>query len=1482
MAYDTFNSQLVPIDHIQFSIYGNEDVKRYSALRNDDRGISIAEAHNDMQPTRNGVIDGRLGPAEMGNICETCKLDFVRCPGHMGHTELVEPVYNIAFRNDFKDILSCVCHGCSRILMKRSQEEEVKEILKNKKGKNRLKEMKNIAATVAACSYCGTPRYKIRLDIIRAKASFKVRGEPAVSSGDDGAETKEGEESKSSHGYEITARKCYEIFSHISDSDCKLLGLDERFSRPENVIIKVLPIAPVAIRPSVKADFMGGGNFDDGVTYKYGDIINKNNLIQKIREKDMDNYHPETDLNHILLTYHISTLFNNEDLNLPKSEQKTGGKLFKSISERIKGKPGRIRGNLQGKRVDFSARSVITSDPGIGIDELGVPITIAMNLTFPEVVTSDNITRLSGLVRNGANKYPGANFVFKKARGRTYLQDLQFAKKNLELKLGDVVERHLIDGDYVLFNRQPSLHKLSLMGHRIRVIKDTRYETFRLNVNCTTPYNADFDGDEMNMFVPQSLPTQLELKYITDVRRNIVSPTFTKSVIDLKQDALAGAYLFTLDNVNIDWKFAQNIAMTASTDFFTRIKKGSNVTGRDLYSLILPESLNMKENNFEISNGLITKGNIDKGILNTKLITTLWTKNGNEISTHLINDTQRMIISWFYNQGFSIGYRDCFVNTEAQQKVREIQYGKIVEAQRLITEIENNPDIITPDTFEQNLTEELSTTLGMVSKTIVENMNNTNSFYVLYKSGSKGKPNNIAQIVGGQGQMIFMGGRIPKRLNNRTLPHFMQYDDGAIARGFAHHSFTDGLQPHEMFYSSAAGREGLIDVALKTADTGYIARKLIKGLEDLKLTYDGTVRDGKNTIIQFTYADSNYSQVRQLRQKSNIIEMSNSDLKQKYTFTEDEMKQYRVDSKMNTNLFNQLRDMRDFLRRVSIVTDRNYKTLNTDYFIPVDLKGYINDSMLRFAPSTKTDLTVEYIIEQINWILHPKNTYLKYMKFKDIGKSNIINKDDEYVKTMFKIFLYDYLSPKRCLVEYKFSKKQFDELVQTIIHDFKLCMTEPGEMVGIVAAHGISEQNTQANLNTKHSTGIAKKGGGGALGIGRMKEILAMTKSPKTPVMNVYLTGQAQKDKNKGRGLASYIKQTMLREIVDSADIMYDPTPTQENSQHIKDKMTTNGFPLGARSANLDLTPWVIRLHINRDKLVEKELNMLDIKTKIVASWAKYLRDTKKDIFNNITHGVVYSTLDNSPTPTVHIRLGMNEVSLDALIQIQEIVITQFQLQGLKDIVDAIVGLDEICLNFNNENQEKVVDKENVIFTAGVNITDIRFVKGVDLQRTICNDLYQIYINFGIEAVRAAILKEIRLVFNDGGSDCNYSHLSILVDLMTNNGLLTSIDRFGVNRLDTDPLSRASFEKTMEQLVKAAMFAEKDQLRSVSSRIMLGKVFNGGTGLCKVFLDTEMIENSEQTETENRNQVDLFGSNEFMDDILNKTDVSQLNVYMPE
>ena len=1480
-----------PIESITFAIYGNDEVKRNSVIK-EDRGIIYPETLENGEPKRGGLIDLRLGVMDHNNICATCNLKTDACPSHFGHTEFKVPVYSPGYKEYIKGILGIICIKCSKMLIKNDQIQN--DLMKIKKGNLRYIEAKKQTSNIVTCQECGSPVPSIKMETknggIQIYAEYNVIEEEG--------DIKFGDKKKRRHF--LSPKVIFDIFTNIELEQLKFIGINGTQSAPPDMIIKILPIAPVAIRPSTRSDILTNGSSEDTLNNKYADILKAEARVNKMIEKG-GVQEAELKYIHDYLDYVQSQVngLQSNDSNTPVSQVKSSGRQVKSIEERLKGKQGRVRGNLMGKRVNFCARTVITSDPNLSLDELGVPIKIAMNVTFPEIVTKFNIDFLTVLVNNGRKVYPGAN-CWATRRGtlsnKYMFRDLRYGSDNIKLNMGDIVERHLIDGDCVLFNRQPTLHKMSMMCHKIKIINNDKFSTFRLNVSTTNPYNADFDGDEMNMFVPQTIQTQLELSNIADVKRQIISPRYSTPIIKLKQDTVLGTFKMTEIKRNINWHDAMNLIMyTYDTDVYKIIKK--DINSHQLYSYIIPPSINYEDKEVKIVNREIVSGKLTGGILN-KIMSYSWDRHDPTITQTYINNTQRLTIAWLMNRGFTVGFGDAVPTIELQKKVGIFMEKQKLEVDQMLTEIENHPDILDPEIFEQTVSDKLNKKAD-IAKMTLDSLNSDNNFYTIIFSGAKGSNENMGQIMSGNTQDYIKFVRIPKMVNNRALPHYHQNNDRAEARGYISSSYYLGFTPEEFWFHHMTGREGLINTAIKTSETGYMQKKLIKGLEDIMVTYDGSVRTSNNILLQVLFGGSQLDQSMQKLIKLNILMMGDSDIKSKFCFSQEELQTQDSDTKeIDKEYYKTICEMRDIFRVKQLLVGLDYMSLTEMYFQPANLPRIIADHKNLLVNTKSIKLTAKYVIDSINMVLDHDNTPLLCLVNKE--KNPLKYKDEQRCKFLFKLALYEYLSPKRCIIEYKFDKYLFDMVIKEILRTFNNALVNPGEMVGIISAQSIGEPLTQMTLSSFHKTGA---GTSGLQGVPRMKEILSCSKNIEIPLMYIYLDDKYKDNKLIAEKISSYLKYTLMKDLASKIDIIFDPETTtnllpignkvvgitqSETSHSTKDNIDTKSvfFINNVTTANIDTMPWLFRITLSKEKMIENHINMLDIKTSFINFWNNNYNDMNglkksiKDLIAKVHYCCILTNFSNSDQPIVHIRFELNQVDNKTLLEFYDIILNKFNLKGSPNITSSEVNYKNYY-TFDNPDKKYENKKEYVIYTKGIDLAKIKNIKAINMNKTVINDLYTVYKQYGIEAARSLLLREMNKLF-DSDKKISYHHLSLIVDMMTSTGGITSIDRHGINKLDTDPLSRISFEVVVDQCIKAAVFNEVDKLRSVSSQIMIGAAFKGGTGLCQLLMDNNMLENMEPEDTLSRlvsTEYYELRTNDLIDDLIENDD---FDVFIPK
>lgn len=1476
-----------PIDSIEFGILGNDELERLSVFeKNDKNGVELPELFDNMEPKKNGLIDTRMGTTDPNIYCATCGFNSANCVGHFGHITLEEPVFHMGFIQYNKKILSCICLKCSKLLIPKS-EAELEDMLKNKSNKARWNEIRNLTKSVQIChrqfSGCGTPVSKIRLEI--KSTDISMYSEISINQG-----TGEGAETYKKKIRELlTPYTCYNIFRNISDKHCRMMGLT---SRPELTILKKFPVPPVAVRPSFKVDFMASSTKEDDLTHKLSDILKINIKLRRYKNSATDN--AKFNINHAyLLQYHCATYYDNETSGLPKSEQR--GKPSKSLASRLKGKEGRVRGNLMGKRVDFSARTVVTGDPTIDVDELRVPLKIAMTLTFPETVTPYNIDRMQDLVKNGRDKYPGANFVFplgshdSNSDKKILPIDLRYRKEKVTLRFGDIVERHIVDGDAVLFNRQPTLHKLSMMGHRIKVINDEDLSTFGLCPNTTKPYNADFDGDEMNLFLPQSIQTQIELSEIANVKHQIISPRTGGPSIGAIQDNILGAFNLTNPSMNIHWKDAMNIISYTSIDDFSSFKKNEPYNGSKMFSLIIPNRINMDLAGAVIKNGKLEKGVIKNSHISNKngcITHLIWNEYDTDTAVNFLNDVQKLINNFNYYNGFSVGIGDLEISKDVYDNISKIIEQKKLEVNHTITDMENNPDLVDNDLFESSIQNELNSVGKNMAVMILDDIKPDNNFGIQINSGARGDGSNMSQMIVCLGQQNPEGGRVRKRVNGRSLPYFHQNDDSAPGRGFITSPFIKGMNPSEFIMHNISAREGLINTAIATAESGYIQRKLIKALEDIMIHYDGTVRNSNYTVFQFVYGDDGTDPTRQYIHSLAILKMGNKEIKEKYCFSSKQLSTMKnFSEKDNDAVYNEIINKRNLARDSKTKLDGTKTNFDDKCLLPVNINLIVNN--IKNNRSGKTKITdPKYILDKINGILSYSNTMLLCLRSADIDNPNSLkHRDDMACKQLFKLALLEYLSPKIVMIDLELSKEDFDIVCDKIISNYNKSIVEPGEMSGIIAAQSIGEPTTQMTLNTFHKTGS-----GVVLGTTRVKELASCSVNLKTPVMTIFLDKDIRDSYVHASKIEAHIRYTELKTLRHKIDVFWDP---KVDIKMKEDNIINQYVPLSNSKNNCQKDfgslPWLIRIELNKEKMMDSNVNLTDIKSKFCDNWENRKKGSKvkKDdvkLLDKISGVSILSNYDNSKVPVLHIRFDMISYEYDIIKTFISSYIDGLKLKGIPNIEGAGIDIQRVFSFDENDNQDyQIINKNHVVHTKGINLIDIRYINGIDIYKTLTNSVVEVYSKFGIEAARASLIRELNTVFDDS-APVTSQHLSILADLMTNTGSLTSIDRHGLHKLDTDPLFRASFEKTVDQLLNAAMFGEIDHINSVSSRIMTGQVIRGGTGAFDVVLDTELLENSEyidDTENKYRKTFTQLSKETVIEDI-DTTVESNLPFFIPE
>lgn len=663
-----------------------------------------------------------------------------------------------------------------------------------------------------------------------------------------------------------------------------------------------------------------------------------------------------------------------------------------------------------------------------------------------------------------------------------------------------------------------------------------------------------------------------------------------------------------------------------------------------------------------------------------------------------------------------------------------------------------------------------------------------------------------------------------------------------------------------------------------TAESGYVQRRLIKALEDLMIKYDNTVRTAKEVIVQYIYGDSGISPTHHYKTKIRTIKASNSEIKEKYI--PKDMSKASADKYMRELL--RLRDiMRYALRKGTLSSDILEETFNT----PINFPRVLNDVL--HSPG-KGKLTHDYVIDEINKMLSIDKTML--VAYNKNTKSKLKLNDDANSKTLFKLALYENFGPMASVNDHKLSKEQFDNAIRTMTDIYNRAVIEAGEMIGIIAAQSLGEPVTQMTLDTFHHTGIGSKS---TTGVTRVKEILSCSRSIKAPIMRIHLNDDKCKSMDMANKIAYHIKYTTINHIRDKIDVYYDPDPLSSGSIMKKDNAVHvyHSHTINKTSCQSDIggMPWLMRIQLNRDQMISKEITLLDIKSKFCNFWnkrfqTKNLKRDDKMIFDRVVQLAILSNDDSSQVPVIHIRFNVQNVNLTMISKFASGMVDNFKLKGF-DTIEDIGGVSKHpYVTYDNDGGANTSDDdyEHIIYTGGTDLKNIRYLNNINLERTITNDIVEVYDTFGIESARTVLIKELMDTYKGSGGSLTWQHATMLADNMCNTGTLVTVDRHRLNKVDIDPMARASFEKTVDQFTMAAVFGERDEMKSVSSRIMAGQTIKGGTGYCNLILDHDAIIKSEFTE-DNEQKYGKTSNEVDIDPIIHDTMVKEAgNVFIPE
>ena len=1457
------------IKSIKFSTYTKEDIEKISVMPITSGGVFDHSGN----PIKDGVYDLRLGATENNQKCETCGQNAWNCNGHFAHIKLSKVVYHPFYVKTLASLVSGICPNCHNTRLPRLLSHQVTDALKliargqvidgdvfsvkqgeeyeTKEVRKRNKELIKNLPLIEPNSYVMEMRASIIKEFLAKNraAKRKCANCQAISP----------EIKFSSFNFEFQ-KYISDVKEPIYMYPDEIYNLVKQFYKnnmsffheffsdrgPSLFFIEDVCVPPPKFRPaSVLGDKINAHPSSSALSeIEKSEIA----LSRAIEDNDKDAIKQELGR----LQNHVNAFFDN---TLAKSTKK----LPHGIRQILEKKEGLFRKNLMGKRVNFSARSVIAPDPYISTDEIGVPEVFAKTLSYPEKVTEFNKDKLSKLIMNGPDKYPGANFITNgdgqtyKLHGMTEQERAKYAKMiyTNDGRMPIVVGRHAMDGDYVLINRQPTLHRVSILAMRCRILPNQK--TIRMHYSNCASFNADFDGDEINLHLPQNELGRSEARNIALSSIHYVTPTAGNPIRGLIQDHVDSGALLTMKNKFFTRaQYEQLVYAAFSNEPDSRlimlhpaiVMPHTLWTGKQVISTLLinltkdkepleleskskfttkilasqPEEATVYFQDSELIHGIIDKAQY--GASTYGLVHSLFELYGSDLANRFLTMLTRLFTFYMQTHGHTCGIDDMIITREAEIKRKEMsekmqiaaeeaaekfadEFGsestKNLPLKQRLMEIINKPGIKDRfDTVQKNAINPIATEIiDHIFPVRLAKVFPNNCLLLMAQSGAKGTVVNVSQISALLGQQELEGRRVPLMASCKSLPSFEPMDLSPIAGGFISSRFLTGLKPQEYFFHCMAGREGLTDTAVKTANTGYLQRCIIKHIEGIHAAYDGTVRNSDDSIIEFLYGEDG-------------IDAMNSKYLSTFNFMENNYKAYLSKLKIDELM-------------TKVECEEAMQMLDSD-------KPRKDPIQSIFPPH----LHVGSVSEKFEEALNKRCKELELLENPKIQPENLRA-----------VALFNYF--------------------RSIVH--------PGEQVGVIAAEAIGEPATQMTLNTFHLAGYG--GANVTLGIPRLKEILIVaTRTPKTPMMNIPLLTE---DPSEVEKFVSQFKRIPFREVISSFTVdecfhtkgVYRSKRTITVSLHlISEKLSEWGITKDFQFASLK-SKFAKSLYKKISAVFKSTgTKITDVENDTIASASEVVNQKFEEMGADLTKKHTRKTEQNSyenddPSNASNENVNQddneNEENADGGDQDNETVTSNYDSSTstmtvsysvadvnvkllLESIIEAVLEDIMIYEMPGISRATYTQDKKNgqfIVTTEGVNLDEmLKRDDIVDINHIYTNHIAEIQERYGIEAARSAIIKEVAAVFYSYSISVDSRHLNLIADYLTHTGDWLGMSRHSM-KCCSSPLQQMSFETTCQFLTHATLHEESDLMRSPSASLTAGNVVHSGTGLCDILLPFE-------------------------------------------
>lgn len=1402
-------NNLIPestIRYVAFNIPAEKETSANASVFVNNSGVMKHD-----KPVPEGLYDAHMGTTDISWDCQTCANTKEHCTGHSGALHLKYPVKASLYKNFILKVLKVICFECSGLLVR---------------GPPKLSELVKLVKNVTKCPHCNASKLTIQKDKNNSLIFYRVQIE----------------NKKIIKKIELFNHHIKKAFEKITEETLSLMGLPIE-SHPKNTIRYIIEIPSNTIRPDIKQVSNNRPSMND-LTLLLKTVTEINNGLP-------DQIPPDEHISQVVKDgyYNLELAYANFIGNGSSQMAITlNSREAASIIKRIKGKESTPRAHLLGKRVILMIRSVITGDPSLKLDEVGIPVEYAMRLGIPETVTENNYDKMLVYFNNSVNKYPGCKHIIKASNGEKYNRAMI---GDYILSVGDIVMRNLIDGDLVMFNRQPSVIYSSVSAMSVKIIYNKM--TICINPGSCIVFQADFDGDSANVIIHESKMAHVESMHTSNIKRWAISIQNRTPTFGSFQDALIGIFKFTKNGVEFNkWKAMQCVHDTSKNNL---VFENQIVTNYELISMILPKItiLNMvpafykqaytpfikydpKEIVVKIIRGKMESGRFDKGIVGQGQLGSIFqiiaNEFGNEAMFESIFNFQQLAFMLFVYTGFTLGLSDVTLSEIAREEVKNNIEKMLVKADDITKKLKAGALIpplgmSTKDFYENEQLSALTVPEDFIYTVLKDIDVDNNNFYQMVDSGSKGKTTNFTAITAVIGSHTIEGQRFPPQSGyGRALPYFLRFDPSPMANGFNPNSFYGGVDLVSFINSAKEARHGFIGGALSTAKAGYQNRMSIKNLETaISNNLRQTVKNFN--ILQLLYGCDGCNPARTEYIKFPTVLLSNEEM-ESYRSKTNEF-EIKCTQDILDEEFNQLIDDRDTYRNLSIKLEESNPSvylLNNYKYMPVNVERIIDNIVNNYISITGKLDPIE-AIKKVDTLCDE----LGYVFQNDICRFNK-KPIPTHMKTavrLMQILIRSHLCTKE-LIKRNVNNKTLKYIVEKILITYKKALIEPGTSVGILAAQCVCERFTQYVLDSRHRTG--GQGGSKTDSIVRMQEILraADSKKMKNPHMIIALKEEYEENKQLVQEIANHIEMMTFNQFIQVEEIFYEQYGEPTHPDFIHEKKIFEEFAkyhFGVKVPN-DLAKWCIRIELNRQEMIMKSIKIETIVSAISVNYPSLF--------------LVYNQENNDGKLIIRIYLRstqfkitndfLNTAVLFILDKIKQVVV-----RGVNDIISTSVK--EVSKSTIDKDGKIVIKKVNMIFTVGTNLPEILFNKYVDHTRTITDSIIDMETVYGISSAENFIVQEMINTL----TSLDPTHCSIFAAEMCFNGKVYDVQRNNPRRNEeNNVLMQASFQNVPQVLERAATEAQVDTISGVSAPLMMGtNPTNIGTTYNIILIDEELV-----------------------------------------